>query len=321
MSLFRPARWIASLAIALAAILLMADVADARAGRGGGFGSRGARSFEPPPVTRTAPREAAPLQRQQDAGPATSQQAQAARAATAPRQGLAGRGGFFGGLLGAGLFGMLLGYGLFGGFGGLGSLLGLLLQVAIIGGVVLLVMRWLHGRLQPVPAGPAVPPLRRDAQDVRGSSAGAGGPGLRHRRRGGDDQIGIGQGDLDGFERILGELQTAYGRGDRATLRRLALPEVVGRLERDLDEDAARGVANRIDGVKLLQGDLAEAWREGQVDYATVAMRFELVDRVEELATGRVVEGDPRRPTEATEIWTFRRDDAGPWKVSAIQQA
>jgi len=50
-------------------------------------------------------------------------------------------------------------------------------------------------------------------------------------------------------------------------------------------------------------------------------MRFELRDHVEELATGRVVEGDPQRPIEATEIWTFRRDDAGPWKVSAIQQA
>lgn len=318
MSFLRPTRWLASLAIVLAATLLMADVADARAGRGGGFGSRGDRSFEPPPITRTAPRQAAPLQRQQEAGPSVNQ-AQAARsAATAPRQGFAGRGGFFGGLLGAGLFGMLLGYGLFGGFGGLGSLLGLLLQVAIIGGVAMLAMRWLQSRFQPAPAGAAVPPLRRDAHAYRGTAIGTASTG---HRRAGNDEVGIGQHDLDSFERILGELQTAYGRGDRSTLRRLALPEVVGRLERDLDEDAARGVVNRVDGVRLLQGDLAEAWREGQMDYATVAMRFELLDHVEDLATGRVIEGDPRRPGETTEIWTFRRDRAGPWKVSAIQQA
>jgi predicted lipid-binding transport protein (Tim44 family) len=34
-----------------------------------------------------------------------------------------------------------------------------------------------------------------------------------------------------------------------------------------------------------------------------------------------VVSGDPTRPTEVTEIWTFRRDAGGPWKLSAIQQA
>lgn len=320
MSFLRPTRWLASLAIVLAATLLMADVADARAGRGGGFGSRGGRSFQPPPITRTAPREAAPLQRQQDAGPSVNQPQAARSGAAAPRQGLAGRGGFFGGLLGAGLFGMLLGYGLFGGFAGLGSLLGLLLQVAIVGGLAVLALRWFQGRLQPAPAGPAVPPLRRDAQAYRRPASGPG-AGYGARRQAGDDQVGIGQADLDSFERILGELQTAYGRGDRAGLRRLALPEVVGRLERDLDDDAARGVVNRVDGVRLLQGDLAEAWREGQVDYATVAMRFELADHVEELATGRVIEGEPGRPSEATEIWTFRRDLSGPWKVSAIQQA
>ena len=215
---------------------------------------------------------------------------------------------------------MLLGYGLFGGFAGLGSLLGLLLQVAIVGGLAMLALRWFQGRFQPAPAGPAVPPLRRDARAYRQPAPGPD-AGYGARRQAGDHQVGIGQADLDSFERLLGELQTAYGRGDRAALRRLALPEVVGRLDRDLGDDALRGVVNRVNGVKLLQGDLAEAWREGQACYATVAMRFELRDHVEELATGRVVEGDPQRPIEATEIWTFRRDGAGPWKVSAIQQA
>ena len=43
--------------------------------------------------------------------------------------------------------------------------------------------------------------------------------------------------------------------------------------------NASRGVVNQVSDVKLEQGDLAEAWREGNVDYATVAMRFRLVDR------------------------------------------
>ena len=28
----------------------------------------------------------------------------------------------------------------------------------------------------------------------------------------------------------------------------------------------------------------------------------------------------PERPIEATELWTFRRDRGGSWKLSAIQQ-
>ena len=307
--------------MAIAALFLAAGHAEARAGRGGsGFGSRGARTFDAPAATRTAPTPLQPIQRsttpqptpgvnQPQAGPGMAQPA---------RPGLFGnRGGFFGGLLGAGLLGMLLGYGLFGGFAGFASVLGLLLQMALIAGVVVLALRWFQGRSQPVPAGPAVPPLRRDA--YRGQPTGGLGAAPRHRA--GDDQVGLAAVDFDAFERILGELQDAYGRGDRATIRRLALPEVVGRLEQDLDEDAARNRVNRVSGAKLLQGDLAEAWREGMNEYATVAMRFSLLDHVEDLATSRTVEGDARQPVEATEVWTFRRDGGGPWRVSAIQEA
>jgi len=85
-----------------------------------------------------------------------------------------------------------------------------------------------------------------------------------------------------------------------------------------------QGVRNEISDVKLLQGDLSEAWREDGSDYATVAMRFSLVDATVDRATGKVVSGDRTRPTEATELWTFRRDDrarADGWQLSAIQQA
>jgi predicted lipid-binding transport protein (Tim44 family) len=88
----------------------------------------------------------------------------------------------------------------------------------------------------------------------------------------------------------------------------------------DLAGNASRGVVNRISDVKLLQGDLAEAWREGDVDYATVAMRYALKDVYVDRASGRVVDGDADRPTEATELWTFRRSHGGAWLLSAIQQ-
>src|SRR2546430_818716 len=72
-----------------------------------------------------------------------------------------------------------------------------------------------------------------------------------------------------------------------------------------------------ISDVKLLQGELAEAWREG-TDYATVAMRFSLNDETLDRDSGRVLQGGP---DEATEIWTFMRVRSGHWLVSAIQQS
>jgi predicted lipid-binding transport protein (Tim44 family) len=72
--------------------------------------------------------------------------------------------------------------------------------------------------------------------------------------------------------------------------------------------------------VKLVQGDLSEAWREGNVEYATVAMTLSLVDRTLDRATGRLVEGSDQ-PIEVTELWTFMRSRGGSWLLSAIQQA
>jgi predicted lipid-binding transport protein (Tim44 family) len=96
---------------------------------------------------------------------------------------------------------------------------------------------------------------------------------------------------------------------------------MAGYIQEEINENARNGVVNTVSNVRLVQGDLAEAWREGGTDYATVAMRYALTDVTTEKATGRIVDGDPNRVSEVTEIWTFRRDAGGPWKLSAIQQA
>ena len=55
----------------------------------------------------------------------------------------------------------------------------------------------------------------------------------------------------------------------------------------DTNDNASNGDVNQISDVKLLQGDLSEAWREGDKDYATVAMRYGLKDRYVDRATGK----------------------------------
>src|SRR3974390_2886768 len=115
----------------VAAATLAAGHADARAGRGMSFGSRGSQTFSPPPSTATSPTPR-PVER------SMTQPAQPGSFGRAPSTspGFFGRPGFMGGLfagfLGAGLFGMLFGNGLFGGLGGFASPLGLHLQVTVL---------------------------------------------------------------------------------------------------------------------------------------------------------------------------------------------
>jgi predicted lipid-binding transport protein (Tim44 family) len=318
-----------------AALVLTASVAEARTGRGGSFGSRGGRTFDAPPVTRTAPAPASPIQRSQvpNTGPAIQRPGVPPTQVAQPRRFGTG---FMAGLFGAGLLGMLFGAGFFGGLAGLGSILGFLIQLALVAFLVSLALKWFRRRQQPAFAGPQahhrstgpVPPTGGIGGGLAGGLGGAlGGLGQRSaqaaptRRPGVTDELGIGEADYSAFERALQEVQGAYARQDVAGLWEVATPEVAGYIQEQLNDNMRNGVVDIVKDVRLLQGDLAEAWREGSTDYATVAMRFSAVEATVEKSTGRVVSGDPTCPTEVTEIWTFRRDAGGPWKLSAIQQA
>jgi predicted lipid-binding transport protein (Tim44 family) len=308
-------------AIAVASTLaVMAAPADARIGGGFSSGSRGSRTFSAPPSTSTAP-SASPFQR------TTAQPSQPGFNQPAGGGLFGGRGLFGGGLLGglaagfigAGLFGLLFGHGLFGGLGGIFSILGLIIQIALIAFIARALWGYFQRRNQPAYAGGNS--MYRDAPGGMGSGLGSGlglggsrGPAQR------SDTVGIAGPDYDAFERALGEVQSAYSNEDIGALRARVTPEMLSYFSEDLAQNASRGVVNKVSDVKLLSGDLSEAWREGGTDYATVAMRFSLHDWMADRSTGQVVDGDPSRPQEVTEFWTFRRSHGGPWILSAIQQ-
>ena len=344
---------LASLLLAFSFIAV--DHADAR--RGGSFGSRGARTFQSAPSTSTAP-SFSPVQRSMTPGTASSAQpGMAGGAAQASRGGLFGgmAGGLLGGLALGGLFGMLMGSG----FGGAGGFLALIVQMLLIGVGVMLLMRFLRGRQTANTTGSAPGnAYRRETYDAGGQSnaapgnaasgggssngggsngdgSGQGGgfggfqiPSIGSRAKaaaaapsGPNDEIGVTDSDLDQFEQRLQEVQAAFSREDYGALRRITTPEVMSYLAEELSENATQGRKNDVDDVKLLQGDLAEAWREGSADYASVAMRFSSIDVMRDRASGEVVEGDPKMASETTELWTFVRAGDDPWKLSAIQAA
>jgi len=320
------------LGMTLALSLLAVDAADAR--RGGSFGSRGSRTYQAPPPTRTAPQQSAPVQRsmtpqEKAAAPAAAPAAAGAAAQAPGRRGFFGGmgGGILGGLVAGGLLGMMLGHG----WGGMGAGLGnTLLQILLIGGGIWLVMTLFRRRNAAQPAGfpreaafsggpqPFGANRSFDGADAapRGAYTPQTGPAPVETH-----DIGLTQADRDAFERLLIEVQEAFGREDYAGLRAITTPEIMSYLSEELSENATHGRRNDVTGTKLMQADIAEAWAEGETDYATAAMRYESTDVMRDRQSGEVLGGDAAGPSETTELWTFVRQPGQPWKLSAIQEA
>jgi len=315
----RRLNWRILVALLLGVTLALAPaIAEARAGssyggRSPSMGSRGSRSFEN--------NGAQPLSRSVTPRPETPRQPGLAPPVPSPAY---GGGSFFqrhpfltglaGGFLGSWLFGHT-GYaaGAEGGAGG--SMLGVLLQLLIIGLLIYFGVRLFRGRSfangwrgggagwSPRSAGAAAAPVRVD--------------------RGRD--VNLSDDDLTRFQAIHATVQEAWSEGDLGRMRRVMTPEMLSYFSEELTRNTSQGVRNIVTDVELLKGDLSESWEEGDLQYATAYLRWRAHDYV--VRAGRapgdpdyLVSGDPRRPVEAEELWTFVRRRGGDWLLSAIQQ-
>ena len=291
------------------ALALSPSLAEARAGSssssGGkssfsGMGSRGSRTYEN--------NNAAPVTRSMT--PSNPSAASPYTGTAAPAYG----GSFFqrhpfltglaGGFLGSMLFSHL---------GGLGTGLGFLLTLLIVGGLIFFLVRLLFGSRLAAAGGGAVP------RSVGAMAA----PAVAARFRGRDTTVS--DADLTAFQNIHRATQEAWSRGDLDQMRRLMTPEMLSYFSEELTRNASQGVQNVVSDVHLLKGDVTEAWEEGDLEYATAYLRWSAIDYVVRLGRSPgqadyLVSGDPKTPTEAEEVWTFVRRRGGDWLLSAIQQ-
>jgi predicted lipid-binding transport protein (Tim44 family) len=295
-------------------------LAEARAGGGSSSGSRGSMTYSAPPSTATAPSAAQPMQRSMT--PSPSQPGGAAAAAPSARSGLMG--GLMGGLIGVGIGGLLFGHGFMGGGMGFLGFIGLLLQIALVFFVVRFLYRYFVTNRSPALAGgPGI--FARNGMGGgmpnSGPSQGAGpmGGGSASAAHGAPPPITVTPADYQEFEKLLQSIQYAWSAHDLAALRDMATPEMTTYFEEQIAEQAGRGVRNTVTDVRLESGDLSQAWNEQGRDYATVAMRFSMID-VTRNTSGQVVDGNATERATATEIWTFVRPRGGRWILSAIQQ-
>jgi len=303
-------------ALAVGALACAPSLAFARAGSGASMGSRGSFTYSAPPATNTAPGGGSLMQR--SLTPQSPSPSYGTPGYGAPAYG-GGYGhspfmsGLMGGLIGAGIGGLLFGHGLFGGISGIGGFLGFLLQIFLV--VWLARMAFRFFTRQPAMAGPGI--------FARTMGAMGGGMGAQRAMPDGRPAVGavtIGPADFQQFDQSLQAIQAAWTARDLPRMQSLATPEMVSFFSDQLSEQASRGVHNSVTNVKLEQGDLAQSWAEAGREYATVAMRFSMIDITTDGA-GRIVEGDPRSRAMATELWTFVRAPGGRWILSAIQQA
>lgn len=289
--------------------------ADARPGQGGSMGSRGSHTWSAPPVTRTTPYSTAPMERSITPRTAPTTPGYGAPQMGAPfarPMGYPNRHPFLtglaGGFLGAGLFGMLSGHGFMGGMHGFFSFLGFLVQI----GLVVMVIMWLVRRFGRGNAGGSsfgMAPQRSATGPTSAAPAAGGAP------------IQITTADYQAFQQTLMDIQAAWNQQNIPALQQMATAEMVSYFNEQLATLASQGARNVVSDVRFLQGDLAEAWRENNMDYASVAMRYSLIDLTTN-ATGQVIDGSSTNPVTITEVWTFVRPSrGGRWLLSAIQQA
>jgi predicted lipid-binding transport protein (Tim44 family) len=305
------------LMIAAALVPLMGavgvDTADARLGGGHSFGSRGSFSFRPPRATTIAP-GAAPFERSQASSPGFNNN----RAFGTPGGSFMQRrpflSGLMGGFIGAGIFGLLFGGGFMHMGLGFGGLFGVLLQLLIL----FFVIRWLFRLF----AGPRV-----SRPSIYGPAAGAQPMGRTLGGMGGAQEnlgpsvrpLQLTAADRQAFAQCLTYVQGAWGAGDLRAISQAATPELMGYFQDQLDTLNRQGLRNRVSDVRVEGMELSESWSEGDSDYATVALRFSMLDVTED-RQGRVVDGNPTVRALVNEVWTFMRRRGGHWVLSAIQQ-
>ena len=278
-------------------------------------------TYSAPPSTNTAPYSAAPMQRSmtpQYGSPSPSYGSPAYQGGRS--SGFAS--GLMGGLIGAGIGGLLFGHGFFGGgLGGFGFL-GLLLQIALLVVLARFVLRRLTGARSPaVAGGPNIfSRVGLPGSGMSGSGMSGSGIATSGSRPAGVASIAITPNDYQQFEQLLKGVQAAWSAHDLNGLQAMTTPEMVSYFADQLSEQVSRGVRNSVTNVSLLSGDLSQAWAEQGREYATVAMRFSMIDVTRD-SSGRVVDGSATEHVTATEIWTFVRSRGGNWILSAIQQA
>ena len=128
---------------------------------------------------------------------------------------------------------------------------------------------------------------------------------------------------IDGAKAAYELVVMAFAQGDEEALKQLLGDDVYDGFQRAIHEREERGEKLDSNLVGIDKADIIETEIKNRTAYVTVKFVSELVSVTRD-AEGEVVEGDPKKVREVTDIWTFARDIASKnpnWKLAATEAA
>ena len=128
---------------------------------------------------------------------------------------------------------------------------------------------------------------------------------------------------IDGAKVAYEMIVMGFAQGDDATLKQLLGSDVYDGFQRAIRERESRGEKVESSLVGIDKTDIIEAEVKNRTAYVTVKFVSELIS-VTRAADGEVVEGDPKKVREVTDIWTFAREVGSKnpnWKLVATESA
>jgi predicted lipid-binding transport protein (Tim44 family) len=112
---------------------------------------------------------------------------------------------------------------------------------------------------------------------------------------------------LNGARSAFEYIVTAFASGDEAKLKPLLSTEVFDRFSAEIRNRKAAGHVHETTIVRIRDAELASARMESTTAAVTVRYVSEQINVTRD-AAGQVVDGDPDRISEVTDVWTYARN-------------
>lgn len=327
----RHIRFLAMLvALVVTALVVAQQNAEARAGGGRSFGSRGSRSYSRPvmPPSQMPSRQYAPSR---PVTPMTPPYQQPAGGGLFRNFGGSFLGSMAGGMLGGMLFRSLgFGGGYGGGYGGGGGIG--LFEILLLVGIGYVIYRFVKkNRNDRGDYGQQGNVINMNDYQNQGSPQGYQQPQSYEPER---DELEEGLSHIsqvdpsfderrfnDNVMDIFFKIQGGWMNRDLSGVSNLLTDEMRGIMQSDLDTLIREKRVNRLENIAVRSVEISEAWQESGKDFITAMIYANLLDYTTDDTTGAVVAGSKTEPVKFEEYWTFTRSVGNnPWKLAAINQ-
>ncbi len=126
---------------------------------------------------------------------------------------------------------------------------------------------------------------------------------------------------LQGAKAAYEMIVTAFAQGDRKSLKNLLSKEVYDGFVSAISDRESRQETVDFTFVGIEKAEIVEAALKGVSAQVTVRFQSELISATKD-KDGNVIEGDPGKVTDVTDIWTFARDTTARdpnWKLVATE--